>query len=76
MSNTSLKRIREFIGVYHMTDVLSVSTPPHTSPAYEVSHKTGADDCNIYLCKTLIAAAECVNDIIFDLPMGDRVEEI
>jgi hypothetical protein len=38
---------------------------------YEVTHKVGDDDY-IYMCKTLTAAGECVNDIIFDIDMGDR----
>ena len=74
MAHTTIKRIREFIEMYQMTDVLTISTPPNTSPAYEVSHKINKDDYNVYLCKTLIDASCCVNDIIFDLPLEHDVE--
>ena len=39
---------------------------------YQVNHKVDEDDYHIYVCKTLRAVAECVNDIIFEIPMGDR----
>ena len=84
MANTSLKRIRTFIEMYDMQDVLTVRKCSDDEPAdryelgqvvakgYQVNHKTGEDDYNIYVCKTLRAVAECVNDIIFKIDMGDR----
>tara|TARA_R100001244_G_scaffold9802_2_gene11880 strand:+ start:643 stop:909 length:267 start_codon:yes stop_codon:yes gene_type:complete len=83
MAKTSLKRMRTFIEMYDKQDVLTVRKCSDDEPGdryllgqvavkgYQVDHKVGEDDY-IYLCKTLTAAAECVNDIIFDLPMGDR----
>ena len=84
MANTSLKRIRTFIEMYKMQDILTVRKCTDDKPAdryvlgkvaakgYQVNHKAGEDDYYIYVCKTLTAAAECVNDIIFDIDMGDR----
>ena len=30
-----------------------------------MSHATSKDDYDVYVCKNITAAAECVNDIIF-----------
>ena len=82
MAKTSLKRMKTFIGMYGMQYVLSVRKCNKNEPGgryvdgqvvtkgYEVTHKVGEDDY-IYLCKTLTAAGECVNRIVFDLPMED-----
>ena len=83
MAKTSLKRMKTFIGMYGMQYVLSVRKCTKDEPGdrydgqvatkgYEGTHKTGEDDYNVYICKTLTAAGECVNDIIFDIDMGDR----
>jgi hypothetical protein len=79
-----LKRIRTFIEMYDKQDVLTIRDCTEDKPAdryelgqvvtkgYQVNHKVGEDDYYIYVCKTLRAVAECVNDIIFDIDMGDR----
>jgi len=84
MAKTSLKRMKTFIGMYGMQYVLSVRKCTKDDPGdryllgqvaakgYQVTHKVGEDDY-IYLCKTLTAAGECVNRIVFDLPMEDSV---
>jgi hypothetical protein len=84
MAKTSLKRMKTFIGMYGMQYVLSVRKCTKNEPGdryllgqvaakgYQVTHKVGEDDY-IYLCKTLTAAGECVNRIVFDLPMEDSV---
>jgi len=75
MANTSLKRIRTFIEMYEKQDELQVQLcldPGLSSELYVVTHKLNDKDSNEYSCKTLRAAAECVNDIIFDIDMGDR----
>ena len=84
MAKTSITRMKTFIGMHGMQYVLSVRKCNKNEPGdryvdgqvatkgYEVTHKVGDDDYNVYICKTLTAAGECVNDIIFDLPMGDR----
>ena len=81
MAKTSLKRMKTFIGMHGMQYVLSVRKCTKDEPGdryllgqaavkgYQVTHKGGEDDY-IYLCKTLTAAAQCVNEIIFDLPMN------
>jgi hypothetical protein len=78
-----LKRIRTFIEMYNKQDVLTIRECDNDKPGdryllgqvavkgYQVDHKVDEDNY-IYLCKTLTAAAECVNDIIFDLPVRDR----
>ena len=83
MAKTSLTRMKTFIGMHGMQYVLSVRKCNKNEPGdryvdgqvftkgYEVTHKVGDDDY-IYMCKTLTAAGECVNDIIFDIDMGDR----
>ena len=67
MANTSLKRIRTFIEMYDKPITITGS-----QSQWQVNHQTGADDYNIYYCKSLTAVAECVNDIIFKIDMGDR----
>ena len=67
MANTSLKRIRTFIEMYDKQDMLTVL---ECANGYQVSHAVSEDDYNVYICKTLTAAAECVNEIIFELPMN------
>ena len=81
MANTSLKRIRTFIEMYDKQDVITVRKCTNDEPAdryvdgqvaakgYQVNHKVDDGDYYIYVCKNIAAAAECVNDIIFDLPM-------
>lgn len=81
MAKTSLKRMRTFIAMNDMQDVLTVRKCSGDEPAdryelgqvvakgYQVDHKVGEDDY-IYLCKTLTAAGECVSHIIFDVPMN------
>ena len=75
MPKTSLKRMRRFIEMYNMQDDLQVQLcldPGLSSELYVVTHKLNNEHSNEYSCKTLRAAAECVNDIIFDIDMGDR----
>ena len=85
MAKTSLKRMRTFIAMNDMQDVLTVRKCSDDEPGdryllgqvavkgYQVDHKVGEDDY-IYLCKTLTAAGECVSHIIFNVPMdGDQL---
>ena len=79
-----LKRIRTFIEMYNKQDVLTIRECDNDKPGdryllgqvavkgYQVDHKVDEDNY-IYLCKTLTAAGECVNRIVFDLPMEDSV---
>ena len=67
MANTSLKRIRAFIEMYDMEDVISVEDDEFGCQVYQ---RVNEDDTNVYECRNITAAAECVNDIIFDLPMN------
>ena len=59
--------IREFVAMYEMQDAITVLK---CANGYQVSHAISEDDYNVYVCKNITAAAECVNDIIFNLPMG------
>jgi hypothetical protein len=80
MARTSLKRMRTFIEMYNMQDVLTVRKCSDDDPAdryelgqvvekgYQVELKVGEDDY-IYLCKTLTAAGECVTKLVFNLPI-------
>ena len=84
MAKTSLKRIRTFIEMYDMQDILTVRKYTDDEPAdryvlgkvaakgYQVNHKVGEDDYYVYVCETLPDAAGCVNRIIFNLPMEDN----
>ena len=56
----SLKSTRDFIEMYEMQNVLTVLK---CANGYQVSHAVNKDD---YVCKNITAAAECVNDIIFN----------
>jgi hypothetical protein len=69
----SLKSTRDFIEMYEMQDVLTVLK---CANGYQVSHAVAVDDYNIYVCKNINAAAECVNDIIFNrTPMNVTLVE-
>ena len=82
MSRATIDGIREFIEMYDKQDVLTVRECNTVQPAdryvlgqiavdgYQVSWKKGEDDYHIYVCRNITAAAECVNDIVFDLPMN------
>lgn len=58
----AIDKIREFIEMYNKQDVLTVLK---CANGYQVSHAISEDDYNVYVCKNITAAAECVNDIIF-----------
>ena len=78
MARTSLRRIRTFIEMYDMQDTLAVKPLDQSQSKYQVSHMVGKGnhgddpDYNVYICRNQRAAAECVNEIIFDIDMGDR----
>ena len=63
----AIDKIREFIEMYEMQDALTVLK---CANGYQVSHAISKDDYDVYVCKNITATAECVNDIIFNLPMG------
>ena len=63
---TSVKRMNAVIEMYGMQDVLTVQ---ECTKGYQVNHKIGDDDYNVYVCRTLDSAAQWVNRIIFDLPI-------
>jgi len=65
--SVTLKSTRDFIEMYEMQDTLTVL---ECANGYQVSHAVDKDDYNVYVCKTITAAAECVNDIIFGLPIN------
>ena len=85
MARATLKRMRTFIEMHNMQDTLTVRKCTDDKPAdryvlgkvvgkgYQVNHKVGEDDYYVYVCKTLTAAAECINHIIYKLPMDDNV---
>jgi hypothetical protein len=64
-----LERINSFIKMYGMQEVVCVLDVFGDGP-YQVEHKAGKDEYNYYVCKTLDAAGDCVNRIIFDLPIN------
>jgi hypothetical protein len=73
MAKTSLKRMRRFIEMYSKQDEIQVEKiTGFRDSKYMVTHHLNEEDRNEYLCKTVSAAGECVNDIIFDIDMGDR----
>ena len=59
----SLKSTRDFIEMYEMQNALTVLK---CANGYQVSHAVNRDAYNVYVCKNITAAAECVNDIIFN----------
>ena len=69
MANTSLKRIRTFIEMYDKQDEIVVENDEFSCKVY---HRLPCEwaRTNVYECKNITAAAECVNDIIFDLPIN------
>ena len=83
MAKTSLRRMTTFIAMHDMQDVLTVRESTNDEPGdryllgqvaakgYQVTHKVGEDDY-IYLCKNLTAAGECVNHIIYKLPIDEE----
>ena len=85
MAKTNLRRMRTFIEMYDMQDILTVRKCTEDEPAdryvggqvaakgYQVDLKVGEDDYYIYVCKTLTDTADCVNRIVFNLQMEDNV---
>ena len=67
MSRISLDSIREFIKMYHMEGTVGVAS---VDGKLLVVNDFGTDNETTYVCQTLTAAACCVNDIIFDIPIG------
>lgn len=78
---TNVKRINTIIEMYGMEDVLTVRECTDDKPAdryvggqvvykgYQVNHKIHDNDYNVYVCRSIDSAAQCVNRIIFDLPI-------
>lgn len=60
--------IQSFIKMYGYQDKLSVREG--ADGGYQVSLETAKDEYDIYLCETLNDAGDCVNRIIFDLPLS------
>ncbi len=77
MPRTSLRRIRTFIEMYDKQGEIQVDEYTNgpipveglDEVKYMVRHKREA----IYYCKTLTDAADCVNRIIFEIPMSDEL---
>jgi len=77
MANTSLRRIRTFIEMYDKQNEIQVDEYTNEpipvegldKMKYMVRHKREA----VYYCKTLTATADCVNRIIFEIPMSDEL---
>ncbi len=65
MSRISLDSIREFIKMYDKQETVGVSTVDGKHVVVDF----GTDDEIIYVCQTLTDAADCVNHIIFDIPI-------
>jgi hypothetical protein len=70
MGKTNLKRIRRFIEMYEKQEEIQVEKiTGFVNAKYMVTHKLNDEDRNEYLCKTVTAAGQCVNQLIFDIPM-------
>ena len=81
----NVKRINTIIEMYGMQDVLTVRRCTNKNPAdryvggqvveggYQVNHKVHDNDYNVYVCRTMDSAAQCVNRIIFDRPSHDSI---
>lgn len=79
--NIIISRINTIIEMYGMEDVITVRECTDDKPAdryvggqvvykgYQVNHKIHDNDYNVYVCRTMDSAAQCVNRIIFDLPI-------
>ena len=76
MAKTSLKRIRSFINMYEMDQDLQIHE--HDGPIkYVVTHKQFGPPWKMeYFCRTLNDASDCVNRIIFKLPMENNVTPV
>ena len=72
MAKTSLRRLRTFIEMYDM--VQDIQIHEHDGPIkYVVTHKQFGPPWKMeYFCRTLTDASDCVNRIIFKLPMEDN----
>jgi hypothetical protein len=76
MAKTSLKRIRTFIEMYKMDKVIQVGRVTEGLGNYSVMHKLNDEDSNEYICKTITAAGQCVNQIIFNVPMENNISPV
>ena len=85
MAKTSLKRIRTFIEMHDM--VQDIQVDEYTNEPipveglekikYMVRHRQfGPPWKSIYYCKTIADAGDCVNRIIYKLPMADNMVKI
>jgi hypothetical protein len=74
MAKTSLKRMRTFIEMYDMQEEIKVDeyTGFPSDINYVVTVHGSDQNSTEYLCKTLHDASDCVNRIIYKLPIGDN----
>jgi hypothetical protein len=76
MTKTNLKQIRSFIKMYDkniQVDKYTQGPIPvvGTEKAkYIVFHRVSDKEKNVYYCNSILETSECVNSIVFDLPMN------
>ena len=62
----SLDSIREFIKMYDKQETVGVAS---VDGKHLVVNDFGTDNETTYVCQTITDAADCVNHIIFDIPI-------
>ena len=77
MARSSIRRMRTFIEMHNMEQDIQVDkysgSPSHIK--YAVTHKQfGPPWRTEYLCQTLADAADCVNHIIYEIPIENATE--
>lgn len=73
MANTSIRRIRTFIEMHDMEQDIQVHEHDG-SIKYVVTHKQFGPPWKMeYFCRTLNDTADCVNRIIYKLPLENNL---
>jgi len=80
MAKTSLKRTRAFIEMHNMEQDVQVDEYQDSDLEgiqYVVTHKQFGDPWKTeYFCRSITDAADCVNRIIYEIPMPDDLSPV
>ncbi len=82
MARVTIRSTREHIKAYNKQDVITIRACTEEDfgdryvggqifkKGYQVNHKVGENDYYIYMCEDVDSVAQCVNEILFDLPIN------
>jgi hypothetical protein len=82
MARVTIRSTREHIAAYHKQDIITIRACTKedcgdryvlgqvADKGYQVNHKVGPDEYYIYICEDVDSVAQCVNEILFDIPIN------